>query len=754
MKLLSIPLTVGIFLGLAAGPATAQQKASAKKAPPANLQPNPRKLNPPPGVVVPADVKAELTAGAAALGKEIEALRSSLKAKPELLALLPDVQIYHNAVRYALEDDIFTSTNQFNSARALLKQGHERAASLKAGNAPWNTRAGLLALKSQMETAAAEAAAKKKPPQPAPAPLTHVPVVRGYVSKIDGSVQPYGLKVPMSYLKGATHPHRLDFWLHGRGDTLIEIAFIEGQQRGGSQFLADDTFVLEPYGRFMNAFKFAGETDVWEGLDHAAKHYPIDRNKLAMRGFSMGGAGAWHLGAHHPDKFASVNPGAGFVDVKNYQKLGDKLATIPWWEQKLWNLYDPLACPINLANTTLVAYSGEDDAQKAAADLMEAALLKDGVKMTHIIGPKTGHSYEASAKKTVAKLVDDATNQGINHQPKKVTLVTHSLKWNQAHWVRIDALEKHWEEARIEAEFDPTSGFKLKTKNVAAMNLLIPVSGGVFDPRAPLATHKVELDGQSIDALFRDPVLPGTPFQDGKTSSPQEVRREFRRNNSSAHYVKIDGRWQKRVSEDPAAYFKSAYLKKSQTEIPGKRPGLQGPIDDAFMDSFVMVRPTGQPLNAAVGQWAKTELAEAAFHWRRYFRGEPRVKDDSAITDDDLKNSHLVLWGDPSSNKLLARIADKLPIKWNGKTIQVGKQSFDATKHVPVFIFPNPLNPSRYVVINSGFTFPQFAGASNSQQTPKLPDWAVLDLSVPLADRIHGKGVVAADFFGEKWEVK
>ncbi|MBM3878096.1 MAG: hypothetical protein FJ386_15525, partial [Verrucomicrobia bacterium] len=57
----------------------AQPKAPAKKAANANFQPNPRKLNPPPGVVVPADVKAELTAGAAALGKEIEALRSSLK---------------------------------------------------------------------------------------------------------------------------------------------------------------------------------------------------------------------------------------------------------------------------------------------------------------------------------------------------------------------------------------------------------------------------------------------------------------------------------------------------------------------------------------------------------------------------------------------------------------------------------------------------------------------------------------------------
>ena len=193
---------------------------------------------------------------------------------------------------------------------------------------------------------------------------------------------------------------------------------------------------------------------------------------------------------------------------------------------------------------------------------------------------------------------------------------------------------------------------------------------------------------------------------------------------------------------------------KPDVDALAKRHNLQGPIDDAFMDSFVMVRPTGQPLNAVVGQWAKTELAEAAFHWRRYFRGEARVKDDSAITDDDIKHSNLVLWGDPSSNKLLARIADKLPIKWNGKTIQVGDKSFDAGKHAPAFIFPNPLNPSRYVVINSGFTFPQFAAASNSFQTPKLPDWAILDLTVPLADRVLGKGVVAADFFGEKWEVK
>lgn len=710
MKLLSILTTLALSVALtrAAEKKAAETKAPAKKAPPANLQPNPKKLNPPPGVVVPAEVKAELIAGAVALGKEIDALRTSLASKPALLTLLPDVQIYHNAVRYALEDDIFTSTNQFNSARALLKTGSERAKQLAAGNSPWNTKAGLLALKKELEGKAKT-----------PTTLTHIPVVRGYVSKIDGSVQPYGLKVPVTYLTGDDKRRRLDFWLHGRGDTLNEIAFIDGQSRAGGTFLPDDAFVLDPYGRFMNAFKFAGEVDVWEGLDHAAKHYPIDRNKLAMRGFSMGGAGAWHLGAHHPDKFASVNPGAGFVDVKNYQKLAEKpggLAAIPWYEQKLWNLYDPLACPINLVNSTLVAYSGEDDAQKAAADLMEAALLKDGVKMTHIIGPKTGHSYEANAKKTVAKLVDEATSKGINHQPKKVTLVTHSLKFNSAHWVTIDAMEKHWEPASITASLE--NGYLVAyPRNVAAFTLSPQGSGANSS-----FGYVVSVDGKAPKRL---------PKGESFTAVP-----------GLFHFEKQNGEWW--IVGKPAT---------AQNEL-RKRHNLQGPIDDAFMDSFVMVRPTGQPLNAAVGQWAKTELAEAAFHWRRYFRGEPRVKDDSAITDADLKNSNLVLWGDPSSNKLLARIADKLPIKWNGKTIQVGDKSFDATKHAPAFIFPNPLNPSRYVVINSGFTFPQFAAASNSFQTPKLPDWAILDLSIPLAERVGGKGVVAADFFGEKWEVK
>src|SRR5580700_6705966 len=62
---------------------------------------------PPAGIAIPDTDRAELQKGVEELGKDIDALRAALKGKPALLALLPDVQIFHNAVRYALQYDEF-----------------------------------------------------------------------------------------------------------------------------------------------------------------------------------------------------------------------------------------------------------------------------------------------------------------------------------------------------------------------------------------------------------------------------------------------------------------------------------------------------------------------------------------------------------------------------------------------------------------------------------------------------------------------
>src|SRR5882724_6449421 len=83
---------------------------------------------PPPGVIVPAADRAALEAGLSRLGRSVEEIRNN--------PLAPDVIIFHNAVRYALQYDEFFKTEEIARAKELLRQGQERADSLAGGSAP------------------------------------------------------------------------------------------------------------------------------------------------------------------------------------------------------------------------------------------------------------------------------------------------------------------------------------------------------------------------------------------------------------------------------------------------------------------------------------------------------------------------------------------------------------------------------------------------------------------------------------------
>jgi hypothetical protein len=78
---------------------------------------------PPPGISIKDADRTQLQAEAEALGKEIEQLRQDLKGKPALLELLPDVQIFHNAVRYALKYNEFYNPKELAIAHKLVAQG-------------------------------------------------------------------------------------------------------------------------------------------------------------------------------------------------------------------------------------------------------------------------------------------------------------------------------------------------------------------------------------------------------------------------------------------------------------------------------------------------------------------------------------------------------------------------------------------------------------------------------------------------------
>jgi len=594
---------------------------------------------------------------------------------------LPDVEVFLISAFNNLTYQEFFHQRELEAARQHLAMGLERANQLKQGNTPWRTQTGA--------------------------------VIRGYRSKIDGSVQPYAVYVPDDYQTTGTDSYRCDLWFHGRGETLSETNFIAQRLRNQGAVSSTTHFMVHPYGRYSNANKFAGEIDTLEVLQHLNGEYRIDEDRIAVRGFSMGGAACWQFAVHYSDHWFAATPGAGFSETPEFLKSFQKETLTPtWYEEKLWRMYDCTDHAINLYHCPTIAYSGEIDRQKQAADIMEEYLRREGIDMVHIIGPDTAHKIHPDSLIEIEERLSALERSGRERNPSEIHFTTFTLKYNRMHWVTVDGLKEHWERSRIDAKVTE-QGLMADTLNITDLTFDFPAGDAPFDLLKPVV---VTLDGQQIEA--------------GRTKS--------------------DRSWQVSFHRDDRNVWK-----------PGRRPeaglrkvhNLQGPIDDAFMSSFVFVKPSGKAANSLVEKWTQQELAHAVEHWRRHFRGQPRLLADTEIGEVELSQHNLILFGDPSSNQVLAKIADKLPIKWGEEQIQAGNRTWGSDQHALIAVYPNPLNPKRYVVLNSGFTFREYDYLNNARQVPKLPDWGIVDLTTPPHTRGPGK-IVDADFFGEQWELR
>ncbi len=145
-----------------------------------------------------------------------------------------------------------------------------------------------------------------------------------------------------------------------------------------------------------------------------------------------------------------------------------------------------------------------------------------------------------------------------------------------------------------------------------------------------------------------------------------------------------------------------------------------------------------------------SESQHAMLHWRKHFRGDVRSVLDRELTPQQIATSNLVLFGDAESNQVIAKLAGQLPLLWSEDSIAVGGSKVNRQGHVPIMIYPNPMNPNRYIVLNSGFTFREYDYLNNARQTPKLPDWALVDVRGGATSQSPGV-VKAAGFFGEDW---
>lgn len=659
---------------------------------PADNQPAQVRPVPPPGVKLEAAVQANLRSEIAGLQQRLADVNGRLvidELRHGLCAALP------RAVLMTLETQMFYNEREIEGAWQLLQLADQRVKALAENASAWQ----LLLGESQLTEPLAEPRV----------------VVGGFHSKIDNSVQPYALVLPRGWSPESSQPLRLDVWLHGRGEKVSEALFLTQRLKQLGEYTPDNTVVLHPYGRYCNAFKFAGEIDVLEAISHVQKLMPIDDGRIVIRGFSMGGAGCWQLAVHYPNLWAAANPGAGFSETTEFLKVfqGEQIRPTDY-QQRLLHWYDCPDWTNNLRQVPTIAYSGEKDRQKQAADVMAAAFAKRGMELTHIIGPDTEHKIHAASKLEIEQRLKAAVELVKPKIPRTIDFTTYTLRYHQLGWLAIEGLVKHWQESRVQARWlEPDARIELNTSGVTRLRLQFPTAAG--SPTKPL--EEIDIDGQRLLVAQVWPVAQQPLYLERQPQGPWQI----------AH-------------ADSATNWASLR----------KCPGSQGPIDDAFMDRFVMIGPSSATNSHPVDDWSKQEFARAAVEWQRHFRGDaPIVEVTEASKLDPRQN--VVLFGTPWTNPVLAEIIKSLPIEWNQQQLVVNGQSYPAATHAPLMIYPSPLDPSHYVVINSGFTYREYAYLNNARQVPMLPDWGVVDVSSGANSQDPGK-VLAADFFDERWQ--
>lgn len=131
---------------------------------------------------------------------------------------------------------------------------------------------------------------------------------------VDGVARKYQVWVPATYGRARKWPAIL--FLHGSGERgddgekQITVGLGRALRDGKVDAPAIVVFPQCPEGQ---RWVGAPRKIAMAALDAAEREFSIDRNRVALTGMSMGGAGAWILAAQNPKRWSSLAPVCAYV---------------------------------------------------------------------------------------------------------------------------------------------------------------------------------------------------------------------------------------------------------------------------------------------------------------------------------------------------------------------------------------------------------------------------------------------------------
>jgi pimeloyl-ACP methyl ester carboxylesterase len=241
--------------------------------------------------------------------------------------------------------------------------------------------------------------------------------------------------------------------------------------------------------------------------------------------------------------------------------------------------------------------------------------------------------------------------------PRSVTLVAPELRHNRAYWVRIDSFEHYWEPAKLTAQIDGNK-VQVTSHNVSQFTLF-------------LSRELVDMN-QALEVM-------------------REGRRIFQGRPAGELHLELE-----------RAGSRSDGLRKAH--------GLSGPLGDIYYEPFLIVfgSQSRDPEETAANRRQAEAIRLRGSRGVRFYGIQ--VRSDREVTDRDIDAYHLILVGTPTSNSLVGRINSRLPIRIENGAVVFGHHRFAGDDVGLRVIYPNPLNPKKYVVVCAGVTYKGLEG--------------------------------------------
>lgn len=512
----------------------------------------------------------------------------------------------------------------------------------------------------------------------------------------DGRPERLVIAVPPGFDPDAGQRYPLVVLLHGYRGTpeSVMAAFTGGKGR-----TLDGAFVVAPWAHGDAFYRGPGERAVIDALRWMLDVYPIDPRRVTITGVSMGGTGTAAIALRYPDYFAGAAPLAGYHSYFLHRGVAGR--TLSDWERAGVHHLSTSSFAEQARLVPFFVAHGQRDKPLANSRSLVERLRALGYAV-HAEWPNTGHdvwTLTYGSRRFKRWLAEQQRPEA----PRELVIQADTLRYGRQEWLEILELEHPGHRGKLTATLRDDHRIELAASGVSGF--CVHHQPGLFSTPTTLVVDGQELVFTSVD-----------------------------------HFGRLGAR---RLGT-------SWVQAPCEPEPDKKRAGVEGPVRDAFLEPLVFVYGSGDPRTLRANR-------EVARHFARFSAGTDvayPVVSDRELPPAVAGGASLWLVGTPSDHRILHAIARDLAFSLeDGKLVARGEPLGGAGTGA-LFVQPNPLAPTHYVVVTLGT---DAAGVWRALSLPRiLPDFAVYDANVaPAAGQpiLGGAVPIAAGFFDQRWQL-